>query len=83
MGDPDNPRDWDPNHKTLKYRWAPHETAGVLRMQRAGYKGKQILDMFPRLKGTKLMRELQNAMDAESTANEARRPIHDARISRT
>lgn len=78
---PDNPRDWDPNHPMLRSPRAPHETAGVLRAQRAGYTGKELMNMF-RLRGTALMRSLQNAMDAESQAYAVQLPIHDARAKR-
>ena len=75
---PDNPRDWDPNAKDLRSRKAPHETGGVLRMHRNGLKGAEILKKLPKMRGTQLMSEMQDALDAETDAKEAGVPIHDA-----
>ncbi|ASZ75236.1 hypothetical protein PBI_MISSWHITE_70 [Mycobacterium phage MissWhite] len=71
--------DWDPDHPMLKSPLAPHEAAGVLRMRRNGYKGAQIMKLL-KLRGTRLMNQMQRAMDAEQVAHRAGRPIHDARI---
>ena len=76
---PDNPRDWDPNHPSLKSSLAPHETAGVLRMHRAGKKGAELMKLL-RLRGTKLMNQMQKALDAELGAAKAGRDIYDALI---
>jgi len=70
---------WDPNHPSLRSPQAPHETAGVLRMRRNGYNGAQILKLI-KLRGTRLVNQMQRAMDAEQAAHRAGRPIHDARI---
>ena len=77
---PDNPRNWDPNDPMLKSSLAPHETGGVLRMHRAGKTGAELMKLL-RLRGTKLMDQMQRAMDAESAAHRAGRPIHDALIN--
>ena len=71
--------DWNPNHPLLKSTAAPHETAAVLRMQRAGYGGSAIMRIL-RVKGTVLMREIKRAVDDETIASRAGRPIHDAKI---
>ncbi|ASR86521.1 hypothetical protein SEA_CHANGELING_69 [Mycobacterium phage Changeling] len=71
--------DWDPNHPSLKSPMAPHETAAVLRMHRHGYKGAEIMKVF-KLRGTRLMKQMQRALDAETQAGHAGRPIHDAKI---
>ncbi|AOT24989.1 hypothetical protein PBI_KALPINE_70 [Mycobacterium phage Kalpine] len=71
--------DWDPNHRLLKSTAAPHETAAVLRMHRAGFKGADIMKTF-KLRGTRLMKQMQRALDEESRAAHAGRPIHDAVI---
>ncbi|AMS00968.1 hypothetical protein SEA_LOSER_72 [Mycobacterium phage Loser] len=71
--------DWDPNHRLLKSTNAPHETAAVLRMHRAGYKGADIMKLL-KLRGTRLMSQMQRALDAETRAAHAGRPIHDAKI---
>ncbi|QJD52536.1 hypothetical protein PBI_AN9_74 [Mycobacterium phage AN9] len=76
---PDNPREWDPNDPKLKSPYAPHETAAVLRMNRAGFKGAHTMKLL-RLRGTQLMNQIQRAMDVEQAAHRARRPIHDARV---
>lgn len=77
---PDNPRAWDPNHPTLKSKAAPHETAAVLRMHRAGYKGADIMKLF-KLRGTKLMNQMQRALNDETVAAHQGRDIHDAKIT--
>ena len=59
--------DWNPNHPLLKSTAAPHETAAVLRMQRAGYGGSAIMRIL-------------RAVDDETIASRAGRPIHDAKI---
>lgn len=77
---PDNPRDWNPNHPMLKSTGAPHETGGVLRMHRAGKTGAELMKLL-RLRGTKLMNQMQKALDDEAEAHCAGRPIHDALIN--
>ncbi|ASR86169.1 hypothetical protein SEA_BOBSWAGET_64 [Mycobacterium phage BobSwaget] len=72
--------DWDPNHRLLKSTAAPHETAAVLRMHRANWKGADIMKLF-KLRGTKLMKQMQKALDDETRAAHAGRPIHDALIN--
>ncbi|AXH46805.1 helix-turn-helix DNA-binding domain protein [Mycobacterium phage Acolyte] len=72
---------WDPNHPSLKSPIAPHETAGVLRMHRAGYKGADIMKIL-KLRGTRLMSQMQRALDEETRAGHAGRPIHDGLIKR-
>lgn len=78
---PDNPRDWDPNALELTSLDAPHETAAVLRIHRGGKKAVDIMKTL-RMRGTALMEELQDAMEAESDAAEAGVDIHDALIKR-
>lgn len=78
---PDNPRNWDPNAPELTSLDAPHETAAVLRMQRAGKKGVEIMKLL-RMRGTALMDELRHAMDSESDAAEAGVDIYDAPIKK-
>lgn len=70
---------WDPNHPSLRSPIAPHETACVLRMHRAGYKGRATMKIL-KLRGTRLMNQMQRALDAETHAARAGRPIHDALI---
>lgn len=72
--------DWDPNHQLLKSPQAPHETAGVLRMQRAGYPGAEMMKTL-KVRATSLVKQLQNAMEEENKAHQAGRPIHDALIA--
>ena len=74
---PDNPRDWDPNHKSLLSPMAPHETAGVLRVHRAGYKGSELIKVL-NMRGTQMMNALRRAMDCEGIASSRGVPIHDA-----
>ncbi|QDP44651.1 hypothetical protein SEA_NOTHINGSPECIAL_67 [Mycobacterium phage NothingSpecial] len=72
--------DWDPNHPLLRSTAAPHETAGVLRMHRAGYKGADIMKLL-KLRGTRLMKQMQRALDEETRAAHQGRDIHDAKIT--
>ncbi|QXO13347.1 hypothetical protein SEA_TROOPER_70 [Mycobacterium phage Trooper] len=72
--------DWDPNHRLLRSTAAPHETAAVLRMHRAGYKGADIMKIL-KLRGTRLMKQMQKALDDETRAAHAGRDIHDAKIT--
>lgn len=78
---PDNPRDWDANHPSLRDPRAPHETSGVLRMHRAGKSGADIMIAL-KLKGTALMRMMQRAMDDETAAERDGRQIHDAGVGK-
>lgn len=64
----------------LKSPLAPHETAGVLRAHRAGHQGSKLMKML-NLRGMRLMNEMKKAMDAESEAGKAGRPIYDALIN--
>jgi hypothetical protein len=77
---PSNPRDWDPNHPILQSTAAPHETAAILRMHRVGFKGADIMKMF-KLRGTALMKQMQQALDDETRAAHAGRDIHDSKIT--
>ncbi|QBP31086.1 hypothetical protein SEA_REFUGE_68 [Mycobacterium phage Refuge] len=76
---PDNPREWNPNDPMLKSAYAPHETAGVLRMQRAGHQGADIMKIL-KIKASALTKQFSKAIDAEQEAHERGRPIHDAKI---
>lgn len=58
---------------------APHETGGLLRAQRGGLDGSQMIKLF-RMKGTKLMAALQKARADEISAAGKGLPIHDERI---
>lgn len=71
--------DWDPNDPILKSSLAPHETAGVLRVQRSGKRGAELMKLM-KIRGTVLIKQLQKAMDDEGEAHRAGRPIHDALI---
>ncbi|AFI24981.1 hypothetical protein [Mycobacterium phage SWU1] len=48
-------------------------------MHRAGYKGRATMKIL-KLRGTRLMNQMQRALDAETHAARAGRPIHDALI---
>ncbi|QGJ89771.1 hypothetical protein SEA_SUPERCHUNK_72 [Mycobacterium phage Superchunk] len=72
--------DWDPNHISLKSPLAPHETAGVLRIKRTGMSGPDMMKML-KLRGTRLMTQIQRAMDQETDAHRRHLPIHDALIA--
>lgn len=79
---PDNPRDWDPDSPLLTSPMAPHETAALLRMQRAGYPGAVTMKLL-KLRGTELMNKMQAALDAETTAAGHGRNVHDSLIDPT
>ena len=76
---PDNPRPWDPNHWSLTVKGAPHETAAVLRMQRAGHPASKIMQVA-KIKGISLVQRLQSAMTDENVAHRRGIPVHDARV---
>ncbi|QGJ88825.1 hypothetical protein SEA_YECEY3_74 [Mycobacterium phage Yecey3] len=71
---PENPRAWDPNHPLLQSRGAPHETAGVMRAHRAGYKGNELVKLL-KMKPMTLTSALSKAMDDENTAARQSRDI--------
>lgn len=77
--DIDNPRNWDPDHPSLKSPLAPHETAAVLRFHRTGRPGAEIRKLL-KLKTLALMTMMREAMEQESKAFEDDRPIHDGLI---
>lgn len=76
-------RDWnDPAVRGALYRVdAPHETAAVLRLNRAGYSGPHMMQIM-RVRATQLMAALQKAMDLEQDAYRRGLPIHDSLIER-
>lgn len=76
---PDNSREWDPDSPLLKSPMAPHETAAVLRMQRAGYPGSSIMKTL-KLRGTALMNQMQKALNEETRASGHGRDVHDSLI---
>ncbi|UJD20906.1 hypothetical protein SEA_ZIMMER_68 [Mycobacterium phage Zimmer] len=76
---PNHPRDWDPNHPMLKSAHAPHETAGVLRMQRAGHSGADIMKTL-KIKASVLTKQFSKAIDAEQAAHSRGQAIYDAVI---
>ncbi|AOZ61308.1 hypothetical protein SEA_DARTHPHADER_68 [Mycobacterium phage DarthPhader] len=76
---PDNPRDWNPNHPMLKSAYAPHETAGVLRMQRAGHSGADIMKTL-KIKASALTKQFSKAIDAEQAAHNRGQAIYDSVI---
>lgn len=78
---PDNPRPWDPNDVRLKSKYAPHETGGVLRMQRVGFTGSEMTKMF-RVSPAKLMSDIRNQLNAEDDASKRNKPIHDGSKSK-
>ncbi|AMQ66905.1 hypothetical protein PBI_MCFLY_71 [Mycobacterium phage McFly] len=71
--------DWNPNDPILKSPYAPHETGGVLRIHRSGYKGAQVMKIL-KLRGTKVHHQMQKALDAETRATTQGRAIYDAAI---
>ncbi|QBJ00255.1 hypothetical protein SEA_PHARAOH_67 [Mycobacterium phage Pharaoh] len=79
---PDNPREWDPNHRTLSTRHAPHETSGLVRMHRAGHSGQQIMKLM-KIKARELTKHFGAEIDAEQAAHAQGRQIYDALIKRS
>lgn len=73
---PDNPRDWDPNHRTLKSPYAPHETGAVLRCVQAGNVGQKLFNIFKRtMTAEGLMKSLNKDQDGETQARDQQREI--------
>lgn len=73
----DEPNEWNPDHPILKSPLAPHETAGVLRMDRAGWPAAIILKTVG-TNGSKLMHAFLEGRRQENTAKQQGRDIHDA-----
>lgn len=73
---PDEPRDWDPNHQLLKSVGAPHETAAVLRMNRAGWAGEEIIVMLG-FRGSELVDKMRLGLNQETAASKRGLAIHD------
>lgn len=77
---PDIPREWDPNHPTLTAADAPHETAGLMRIHRAGHPGADIMKAM-KIKVMDLTKALNQAMDDEQEASRRGVAIHDEVIA--
>lgn len=75
-----NPFESNPDDITLTVRKAPHETAAVLRLYRAGMIPPAICRVLGMSK-RQLQHELQSALDDESEAHRLGLPIHDAAVS--
>ncbi|AKQ07648.1 hypothetical protein SEA_SMEADLEY_80 [Mycobacterium phage Smeadley] len=72
------PDDINPNDPLLKADDAPHETAAVMRMHRAGFTPTETRRTLKYSGiGTRLQRELEQAIESESVAHRAGREIHD------
>lgn len=78
---PDNPREWEPDHYTLFVIDTPHESAGVLRIMRNGYGGSKVLALFPGMKATSLMNIIRRAIDEEGIANMDGRIIYNGKVT--
>lgn len=70
-----------PGHPALRSQLAPHETAGILRVHRAGTPGGKLAVLF-KLPGVLLMRALQSALDQEGVAHQSGREIHDDTLTK-
>lgn len=77
----DNPRDWDPNHPSLKSPLAPHESAAVLRMHRAGMTGVDMMKIL-KCRGGRLTKMFQRGLDVEGIAAMRGVPIYDSLIEK-
>ncbi|AHG23856.1 hypothetical protein CH25_gp30 [Mycobacterium phage EagleEye] len=73
---PENPRDWDPNHPSLRSPIAPHETGGLLRIRRSGATAKDMLKLF-KIGPQALANSFNKAMANENDAAHAGRDIYD------
>lgn len=71
------PKELDALHAT---EGVPHETSGVLRMNRAGMAGPQISKTLGLPIGPQMMQAMQRGLDQETAASEAGVPIHDAGV---
>jgi hypothetical protein len=76
----------DPTHEQersqLTPKAAPHETAAVLRMHRAGFTSAQTCTTLD-ITRYELIHEMKLALDLEGTAGLLGLPIHDARVPKT
>jgi hypothetical protein len=75
---PDSPKE----REQLSPKLAPHETAAVLRMHRAGFTAGQICETIS-ISKHQLRHEIQMAIDDEATAGLLGVPIYDARVPKT
>ena len=71
-------KDWDPDDPVLNGIGA-HEPPGVLRWHRANVPSKQLMELL-RLRGSQLIKALEEATQVERKAVMNGRPIHDALI---
>ncbi|AJD82487.1 hypothetical protein SHEEN_69 [Mycobacterium phage Sheen] len=81
IGDPDKPRDWDPNSPLLTSPHAPHETGAVLRAYRAGKSAAWVAQNF-KMSPYRIMQELRTQMGEENTAHRQNRPIYDGETTK-
>ena len=72
-------KDWNTQDPSLQSDAAPHELCGVLRMHRNGMPSKKIMSMLS-LRGTKLIKTIEVATEAEKQAVKEKRPIHNELI---
>ncbi|ASZ75500.1 helix-turn-helix DNA binding protein [Mycobacterium phage Kimona] len=75
-GNPDKPREWNPNHPQLKSPLAPHETGAVLRAHRAGFSGYWITRTF-RMSPAEVMSSIRRQITAENDAHRRGVAIYD------
>jgi hypothetical protein len=71
--------DWNPNDPVLTSPRAAHETAAVMRWHRAHVPSKEIMQLL-RLRGTQLVKKLEQAWVEEQKASAKGLDIHDALI---
>lgn len=70
-----------PNDPKLKSPLAPHETGGMLRVQRSGVPGRQLGNMF-NISTAAAVDEMNRNISDEWDKDETGVPIHDGKLSK-
>ena len=72
-------KEWSPDDPILISPHAPHEVAGVLRMQQSGWPAPKIAKELG-MRGSRLINEITKALYEARYAAKANRPVYDQTI---
>lgn len=75
------PPEFDADDPEVNDAKSPHETAGILRMHRARWPARRVMEMF-KIEEDTLLSLMRIAVADEQAARNAGRPVHDALIKR-
>lgn len=71
--------EWTTEDPILKSPHGPHEPCAVMRMHRSGVSSQKILDVL-KLRGTQLIKQIEESNLEVAAAERSGRPIHDVVI---